>query len=323
MKKAEFTQWLEGLQCLSREQRARVGQCLNGVAEQDAVVSLLERLSPKACPHCHQSKWYRWGKQSGLPRYRCRECGHTFTALTGTALARLRHKERWLSYGEALSEGLTVRQAANRCGVDKNTSFRWRHRFLSPAADTKAERLEGIVEADETFFPYSLKGQRSLPRPAHRRGSAIHQRGTGGEQVPVLVLRDRHGATVDFKLGKADLASVEPILRRYLAQDALLCSDGAAVYRQAALHIPLVHCPINLSQGVRVIGKVYHIQNVNAYDSRLKSWMRRFHGVATKYLENYLGWRRWLERHANQPSSSMAIAAALQAEQQFQLIMQT
>ena len=33
---------------------------------------------------------------------------------------------------------------------------------------------------------------------------------------------------------------------------------------------------------------VYHLQNVNAYDSRLKNWMGRFHGVATKYLENYL-----------------------------------
>jgi hypothetical protein len=33
----------------------------------------------------------------------------------------------------------------------------------------------------------------------------------------------------------------------------------------------------------------FHIQNVNAYDSRLKEWIRRFHGVATKYLENYVG----------------------------------
>ncbi len=33
-----------------------------------------------------------------------------------------------------------------------------------------------------------------------------------------------------------------------------------------------------------LINKVYHIQNVNAYDSRLKGWMHRFNGVATKYL---------------------------------------
>ena len=35
-----------------------------------------------------------------------------------------------------------------------------------------------------------------------------------------------------------------------------------------------------------------HINNVNAYHGRLKKWMRRLHGVATR---TYLGWRRALE----------------------------
>ena len=40
------------------------------------------------------------------------------------------------------------------------------------------------------------------------------------------------------------------------------------------------------------------LQHVNAYDSRLKQWIRRFNGVATHYLPNYLGWRRLIERCA-------------------------
>ena len=68
---------------------------------------------------------------------------------------------------------------------------------------------------------------------------------------------------------------------------------------------------------------VEHIQNVNAYDSRLKLWMRRFHGVATKYLDNYLGWRRWLERWGEHNSPIIALQAALGRENQFQLLMQT
>ena len=38
-----------------------------------------------------------------------------------------------------------------------------------------------------------------------------------------------------------------------------------------------------------------HINKVNAYRSRLKQWLNRFNGVATKNLPNYLGWRRALE----------------------------
>jgi hypothetical protein len=242
---------------------------------------------------------------------------------SGTPLARLRYKERWLTSSEALLDGLTVRAAARRCGVHKNTSFRWRHRFLQLPATTKAKHLQGIAEADETYFPDSCKGQRHLERPPRQRGHAIHVRGTGPDQVPVLIVRDRSGATADFKLNAANTANIEPPLRAVLAPDAILCSDGAAVYRAVAQHLHLTHRPINLSAGVRVIAGVYHIQNVNAYDSRLKGWMHRFHGVATKYLENYLGWRRWLERWGSRNSPQIGLYAALGWENRFQLLTQT
>ena len=40
----------------------------------------------------------------------------------------------------------------------------------------------------------------------------------------------------------------------------------------------------------------WHVQNVNAYVSRLRGWMQHFKGVATKYLDSYLGWFRMLDR---------------------------
>lgn len=48
-----------------------------------------------------------------------------------------------------------------------------------------------------------------------------------------------------------------------------------------------------------MIDKVFHIQNVNAYHSRLKAWIGRFHGVATKYLDHYLGWFRYMDTPEN------------------------
>lgn len=62
----------------------------------------------------------------------------------------------------------------------------------------------------------------------------------------------------------------------------------------------ILHEVLNQSAGARVKQRVFHIQHVNAYDSRLKQWMVRFNGVATKYLPNYLGWRRLLERGGRQ-----------------------
>ena len=67
-------------------------------------------------------------------------------------------------------------------------------------------------------------------------------------------------------------------------------SDANRAYKTFARQAHIRHEVINASQGRRVRGSV-HIQNVNAYHSRFKNWLRHFNGVATKYLENYLGWR--------------------------------
>lgn len=49
------------------------------------------------------------------------------------------------------------------------------------------------------------------------------------------------------------------------------------------------------SDGKQQVKGVYHIQNVNSYHSRLKKWMDRFNGVATKYLHHYLAWFRYID----------------------------
>jgi hypothetical protein len=81
---------------------------------------------------------------------------------------------------------------------------------------------------------------------------------------------------------------IEPVLKPLLNKDVILCTDVAAAYKLIAQHAGIVHRPVNIAIGQRVVGGVYHIQNVNAYCSRLKQWMGGFHGVATHYLESYL-----------------------------------
>ncbi len=55
------------------------------------------------------------------------------------------------------------------------------------------------------------------------------------------------------------------------------------------------HYRIKSDGKVQVIKGIYHIQNVNSYHSRLKRWIKRFNEVASKYLEHYLAWFRFLE----------------------------
>ena len=75
----------------------------------------------------------------------------------------------------------------------------------------------------------------------------------------------------------------------------------------------LHHEPLNLRAGERVCGP-WHIQNANAYHSRLKSWLFRFHGVTTSYLEKYLGWFRALDcagKNRQKSAPMLALAVGL------------
>ncbi|WP_429023979.1 IS1595 family transposase, partial [Aeromonas allosaccharophila] len=80
------------------------------------------------------------------------------------------------------------------------------------------------------------------------------------------------------------------VLKPLVSPDAVLCSDGAGVYASFSKVHGVTHQVVHNRQGERMVG-AYHIQHVNGYHHRLKEWMERFHGVATHYLKNYLGWR--------------------------------
>ena len=102
-----------------------VASLTSSVTHCEALDLVQARLGPKpSCPKCHAEKVVRNGQADGLQRYKCRGCGVTFNALTGTPLARLRHRDKWLLQAHALDQGLSVRKAARQMGVHRTTSFR-------------------------------------------------------------------------------------------------------------------------------------------------------------------------------------------------------
>jgi transposase-like protein len=299
MTPADFQKWLSQAYMLTPNQRQRALDEL-AVPDQDRASHdvIEDRVADeRRCPRCKMPGAVLHGMANGLQRYRCNHCNRTFNALTGTELSGLRKKEKWLEYAETLKDGVTIAKAAERCDVDPTTAFRWRHRFLKGFMADKAPELSGIAEADETFFLESFKGQKELPRPARERGGNAMHPGLSAEQIPVLIARDRNGETFDTVLERIDAAHLGAALIPVLGKDTLLCTDGSKAFKSMAKEAGIAHQALNIKAGVRVKERIFHIQNVNAYDSRLKGWMRRFNGVATKYLDSYLGWRRFFERH--------------------------
>ena len=310
MDNAVFQAWLSAVEGLTASQLEEALAVLSGQAPRAASVAAVERglCEERRCPHCATPGAIRRGTARGLRRYRCKGCGRTFNAVTGTPLAGLHKKERWLAFGAALAQGETVRASAARCGIDPSTAFRWRHRFLRAVA-VAPDRLKGIVEADETYVLESRKGQRRLGRQPRRRGGTAKKRGLSGEQVPVLVAADRSGATFSAVLpaitGRAMAAALQPVL----AQDVLLVTDGGVWYPPCAAALAVSHQALSRAAGERVRGEL-HIQTVNNRHSRLKDFLRRRRGIARKYLPSYLRWFHLAALDPN-PTPRTCLAAAM------------
>ncbi len=108
-----------------------------------------------------------------------------------------------------------------------------------------------------------------------------------------------------------------------LSRDVILCTDGMPAYRQIAREAKIIHRPVNVATGQRVINNIYHIQNVNAYGSRLGQWITKFHGVATRYLESYLGWYRMIDRLGQHISPTLCFLISVGRSRQFQQLIAT
>lgn len=298
---------VDGLTVLQRRQLL---QKLQATSAPEQVLQMVElRLDgPRQCPHCQGAKLVRNGHADGLQRYKCRGCARTFNALSTTPVARLRLKSKWLVQAEVLCSGLIVRLAAEQLQVAPSTAFRWRHRFLQLAQQAKPGSLDGVVEVDETYQLRSFKGQAVLGRAPRQRGGKASTRGMSREHVPMLVARDRSGATTDFVLPAANIVEVSAVLRPVVAGDAILCTDGSPMLASVARVLKLAHEALNLKAGIRVRGP-WHIQNVNAYHGRFKGWLTHFRGVATSYLPSYLGWFRAIDRFRHSPANPARMLA--------------
>ena len=221
-----FLAWSSLVDRLSEAQKLEIGEVLAGRPAGEASVAAVEMGvgDDRTCPRCGTRGAVANGKAAGLQRYLCRTCNRTFGAMTSTPMKGIYHKELWLIYSECLANSDTVATAARRCRIAVSTAFRWRHRFLA-GINTSTDKLKGIVEADETYFLESRKGDRvwiraaeckrsaEMPvKKARKRGDKAIKRGLSDEQVPVLVAADRSGTTFSTVLPKVNADTLQKAL---------------------------------------------------------------------------------------------------------------
>ena len=305
------------LKILSEEDKEALAMRLLADAQQSkASIKLLESgINNSVCPHCGSNQIYKYGKNNGKSqKFYCKHCKHYFTIQTNTVFANTKKPLRmWCKYIDLMGKKLSLREIAKEMQINLKTAFLWRHKILSALTSIKQETLSGIVEADETYFRESQKGNRNLTRKAHKSGKSKlnkmqimsvygyseeeykqqkHKRGLSKDLVCVITATNRtnniYGKTVGY--GKVQPEWIVNNLQDKIQPDSTLVTDGEQSYILLK-NVKHKRFMTGLSKS-----KTYNLGRIDNIHTSMKGLINHnFKGVATKYLDNYVNYVNYVK----------------------------
>ena len=228
------------------------------------------------CPHCKSEDVIKYGSYNGIQRYKCKnkKCERTFTKQTESPFRySKKFKENCHKYKELYEKGLTIRECAEILNISIVTSFFWRHRFLYNLKQVNyVEKLCDYAELTRVVLLENFKGDRYSKNKEKDKISIVNAMNKSIDIISIIAARNHLG----FRELKEN---IEPRIDKKAIAVAFL--DG----RLQAFSDK--HNTINKIRIRRI-----DITPIDAsYSLKIKRWLKKFRGVATKYIDHYLSWR--------------------------------
>ena len=256
-------------------------------------IILLKLKNNYRCPYCGSNNICKNGHTGKSQQFRCNNCHKNYSSKTNTIFFHTRKTiELWQEYIELFSQGLSLRKIVEKMNnkISYPTSFYWRHKILEVMKNfDNHDKLDGIVEADETFFEESQKGSRKMTRKPRKRGYSCCSY-TQKKKVCVLTAIDRNKHSFNKPVCYGHIGTEQAmILQHRISNGSILITDGEHSYKRLK-DVKLKQLKFGKPQ--MKDNKIIHMNTINSFHSGLKKFMIRFNGVATKYLDNYVNYFR-------------------------------
>ena len=68
MKRTKFKKLLSELESLTHKQKTELSEIIKQSSKTDKMLSSIGE--PEECKHCESTSYYKWGKESGIQRYK-------------------------------------------------------------------------------------------------------------------------------------------------------------------------------------------------------------------------------------------------------------
>jgi transposase-like protein len=262
----------------------------------EAAVEYLERLRwahGRSCPHCGtldspEREHYRV-KRKGSARklWKCFSCRKQFTVTVGTIFEDSHIPlNKWLLAFYLLcssKKGMSAKQLERMLKVSYKTAWFMCHRIRWAMAEPAfAEKLAGVVEADETYI-----GGKARNRHKRYGKDAAKNMGRGKGKAPVMVVVERGGRARSAHVANVTSDSLKGVIREHVDRGARIMTDAYLSYR-GLHHKFATHEVINHQLEEYVRGDVY-TNTAESFFAILKRGVNGiYHHVSEAHLHRYL-----------------------------------
>ena len=249
-------------------------------------------------------------------RYLCKKCGSTQFRDKNTSLYNLKKKNKWVDFVYLMLESdkpMSTVSISESLEISESTAFRWRHKFLSSLNKVFPMPVNEELEIDEVYFPFNVKGTIGKEKfekyfgPNHednveselRTKEKLMQK----ENYQVIFLC-RHNRLSDFdflpikiqKKGIVSKADLERVMKDLDLSGKTILTDketSMIAYMKTLKSVNhLTFKSSDIKKGILENTKI-HNNNINSMMAKIGFWFKNFHGISTKYLDNYLKWFRF------------------------------
>ncbi|OON99222.1 MAG: hypothetical protein ATN35_01735 [Epulopiscium sp. Nele67-Bin004] len=228
------------------------------------------------CPYCQHNKVYTMSDN----RYKCSCCGNKFTVKVGTIFENSKISlKKWFVAIFLLSttkKGISSIQLSKELGITQKSAWYMIHRIREAVIGESQNKLNGIIEVDETY----IGGKESNKHNSKKQNLG---RGVVGKEI-VLGMVQRGGNVRAFHIDDTKSTTLERFVKDNVAVESIVFTDEHKGYAQ----LVYPHYIVKHSHNQYVSGDV-HTNTIEGFWSLVKrSVVGIYHYISPKHLNRYL-----------------------------------
>lgn len=240
-------------------------------------------VKPISCPRCGSVYIKKHGKHTEKQRYRCGDCGQTFTETSSSIFHGQKLNEKTLrKIINLMLNDTKLIAIADVLKLSSRTVYMWRMKIYKVAGEIiKSMMLQDYVWIDETIVTVNK-------RMIINKTDGRKFRGVSRNQIVVACGVDIHGNKYAEVVGKGHITSQQCIetYGRHIKQGSFIYHDGIFSHDKLILELKANH---EIHKSIAKSSKKA-MQPINSFGAEIARNLVVHSGLRTENLQDYLNW---------------------------------